>query len=155
MMLTIHDTVDNFRGEYEFLSNFSKDAFFWYGMWYLTVEHAYQAAKATNPDDWRAIAQANTPTDAKRVGRGIKIRPDWDEVKEFIMMDLLWHKFKKRELVEKLLETGDAMLIEGNTWHDQIWGNCNCERHIDTPGKNLLGSYLMFTRSKLRRLANV
>lgn len=150
----MHRFIEDFRGEYEFLSNFAKTPFFWYGMWYLTVEHAYQAAKASNPDDWRAIKESNTPTDAKRVGRGIKIRPDWDTVKYPLMQDLLFHKFKNKELADKLLATGDAWLIEGNTWHDQTWGDCRCERHAKTPGDNWLGQSLMYTRSKIGKLVS-
>jgi predicted NAD-dependent protein-ADP-ribosyltransferase YbiA (DUF1768 family) len=50
-----------------------------------------------------------------------------------------------------LLSTGDALLVEGNTWHDQHWGNCRCSRvSCRPPGGNWLGQMLMERRTALR-----
>lgn len=56
-------------------------------------------------------------------------------------------KFRNRKLAEALLATGDAELIEGNTWCDNIWGNCTCSKCAKTPGENRLGKLLMEIRS--------
>lgn len=64
---------------------------------------------------------------AKRRGRQIKMRPDWEDRKLTIMHNLLVHKFNENlELIPKLLDTGGAVLVEGNTWHDNYWGCCSC-----------------------------
>ena len=45
--------------------------------------------------------------------------------------------------------TGDAELIEGNTWHDNYWGVCSCSK-CNGRGKNRLGKLLMKVREELR-----
>lgn len=52
-------------------------------------------------------------------------RPDWEDVKVDIMLGLLRQKFQHPELGAKLLATGDAYLVEGNTWGDTFWGVFN------------------------------
>ena len=54
--------------------------------------------------------------------------------------------FRHKDLAEKLLETGDAELVEGNTWKDIYWG-------VDLKsnyGQNKLGKILMKIRSELQ-----
>lgn len=60
------------------------------------------------------------------------------------MWSLLVQKFSEenQELMDKLLETGDEELIEGNTWKDVFWGyDVNLKQ-----GKNNLGKMLMKIR---------
>lgn len=52
-------------------------------------------------------------------------------------------------LKKKLLETGDAELIEGNYWHDNTWGQCYCPRCKNKIGENHLGKLLMKIRESL------
>lgn len=47
------------------------------------------------------------------------------------------------DLKAKLLETGDAELVESNWWHDYFWGVCNGR------GENHLGKILMKIRAEL------
>ena len=62
-----------------------------------------------------------------------------------IMCEIIRSKFKHNpDLAKKLLATGNAELIEGNTWNDTYWGVCN------GAGQNKLGEVLMATRSNLR-----
>lgn len=142
--------IDKFDNEYAFLSNFyhcpivDDD-----GIEYTTNEHYFQAYKTTNMIDRRFIAAAPTPGEAKRLGRKIALRPDWEQVKDSVMLDGLRLKFSKPAMKKKLLETGDAELIEGNCWHDNTWGVCSCPRCPGT-GQNRLGKYLMLVRSELR-----
>lgn len=61
------------------------------------------------------------------------------------MHDLVLRKFTAHpDLTELLLVTGDAELIEGNTWGDTTWGVCRGK------GENLLGKILMAVRETLR-----
>jgi len=63
------------------------------------------------------------------------------------MTTIVRNKFKAHpDLKKKLLETGTAKLIEGNTWHDTFWGvNINTGK-----GENHLGKILMQVRSELK-----
>lgn len=149
-------TIDNFTGEYDFLSNFHYHNFFWYGRVYPSVEHSYQAAKARNQGDFLYVASAPSPGEAKKRGREIKIRPDWETAKFYLMKDMLFHKFKDRRLAEALLATIGEELVEGNTWHDNIWGDCHCGRpSCSEPGQNYLGRQLMLVRWCLKELVDV
>ncbi len=141
--------VDRFVGEHRFLSNFfpcpvSDER----GVVYPSVEHAYQAAKASTDAERRAIVEAPTAKKAKH--RGSKLTPpaDWKHRKVEVMRSLLLRKFAAgTELARLLLSTGDAELVEGNDWGDEFWGRCN------GVGENHLGRLLMDIRSDLRVIA--
>lgn len=146
--------ICRFEGKYDFLSNFhhqevpiyfdgSKIPFY-------SVEAAFQCAKYAGPhmEDIRNIFANLTPDKAKHLGRALKLRPDWDEIKVDVMRDLLERKFSIDIYRDKLLATGDAQLIEGNTWHDTFWGMCGCDKH--RCGQNQLGKLLVEIRKKLR-----
>lgn len=137
-----------FENEFEFLSNFSKSEIILDGIIYPTVEHFFQAMKTKDPIQRAEIAAAPTPGKAKRLGRHVQLRSDWEEVKEQIMEDGLRLKFADPELKAKLLATGDKYLEEGNTWHDNYWGVCYCIDCQDIMGKNHLGKLLMKLRSE-------
>jgi ribA/ribD-fused uncharacterized protein len=138
--------ISSFFGEYRFLSNFetSPHGIPYEGLAYPTVEHAYQAAKTLNQAQRVRICNLPTPGQAKRAGRHLDLREDWEEVKVSVMRTLLEEKFTDPGHRMKLLETGDAVLVEGNTWGDTFWGVC------EGKGKNVLGRLLMALRSKLR-----
>lgn len=130
--------IIRFDGAYRFLSNFYADP---HGG--PTVEHMFQAAKTFDNAEALAILEAETPGQAKRMGRKVQLRADWDRVKDSIMLDLLRRKFSIEPLRSRLLNTRDAELIEGNTWGDTYWGVCNGR------GKNMLGKLLMQVRDEL------
>lgn len=141
--------IDSFIGEYRWLSNFHLVSIEYEGLNYPSSENAYQAAKTL--DHLTRIKFTNIgPKKAKELGspKGIitpeLMRPDWDTVKFNIMYDILSIKFADPELKQKLLDTGDEELIEGNWWHDTIWGVCN------GVGANHLGKILMKIRSESR-----
>jgi ribA/ribD-fused uncharacterized protein len=136
--------IESFSGDYRFLSNFFRATapVILDGIEYSTVEHAYQAAKTTNLT-FREKFKYGTPGDAKRLGKSVQLRSDWEQIKESIMLDLLRQKFIGTGLEKKLLETGDAVLIEGNWWKDTYWGVC------DGVGQNRLGILLMQVRSEI------
>lgn len=134
-------TIDKFDGEHAFLSNFHPSPIRVQGIWFPTVEHAFQAAKTLDPTERDAIARATTPGRAKRLGRQVTLRPQWDDVKIGVMEDLLRRKFDGvGPLWTQLLATSPAELIEGNTWGDIFWGVCQGK------GQNHLGKLLMKIR---------
>jgi len=115
-------------------------------VWYPSTEHAYQAAKGLDASYKKKVREAKTAGDAKRLGKTVQLRPDWEQVKLDYMRYLVWYKFGMYpDLGQKLLDTGDAELIEGNTWGDKFWGVC---RGV---GENWLGKILMETRDQIRR----
>lgn len=135
--------IASFRNEYRFLSNFWQSKATLNGIEYPTAEHAYQAAKTLDTEIRLGIRSLETAGEAKAYGQTIQLRPDWDKIKIPIMKSILISKFITTDpiMMEKLLETGDAVLIEGNTWGDTFWGVCNGE------GDNWLGILLMNIRA--------
>lgn len=143
--------IDDFRKYYFFLSNFSKYATAYEGVVYPTSEHAYQAAKSLDPEVRKQFLESDKPRDAKNLGQEIERRRDWETVKYGIMKKVLFDKFSRHyDIQQKLLATGDAELVEGNTWHDNTWGNCTCDRCYDIEGQNMLGKALMEVRDMLK-----
>jgi ribA/ribD-fused uncharacterized protein len=144
--------IDDFRGDYYFLSNFAPAQVALDGMQFPTVEHAYQAAKTLDPQERQRILEASTPDLARKMGRKLTQRPDWPEVKVKVMQDLVSQKFNGHpDLVKLLLATGDAELVEENTWHDNFWGDCRCSKCAAVAGQNRLGLILMEVRQRLGR----
>lgn len=124
-----------FRDEFEFLSNFYPCDV----KGYPSVEHFYQAMKSLNPKERIRIKRCETPGRAKRMGRKVTLRPDWDEQKLHVMRFALKCKFEDQELMKKLQAVkGD--IVEENNWGDTFWGVC------DGYGHNYLGKLLMEVR---------
>lgn len=142
--------IVEFDGQYAFLSNFYPSPFIHEGIVYPTNEHFFQAMKTLDIDERKKIAAAETPGLAKRMGRNVQLRSDWEKVKVYYMELGLRLKFANKALAEKLIATGDEELVEGNWWCDQTWGSCNCPKHIRIPGRNLLGMLLMELRKELQ-----
>jgi len=135
--------IRRFKGNYFFLSNFAPSEVYLYKKKYPTVEHAFQAAKCNTCKERTKIQHAKTPAQAKRLGKKVDLRKDWDDIKLKIMEDLLIQKFSNLEYRTKLKATRARTLIEGNTWGDTYWGVCNDE------GKNHLGKLLMSIRDEI------
>jgi ribA/ribD-fused uncharacterized protein len=136
--------IDSFKDEYRFLSNFYPCVVEFEGRCYSSVEHAYQAAKTTNELDRIRIQGMTTPGRAKRLGRTVVIRSDWDSMRLDIMRSLVEQKFADSELARMLNDTGNQELVEGNTWGDTFWGVCK------GVGENHLGRILMGVRDANR-----
>ena len=140
-----------FKKEHEILSNFYKASMLWRGTFWLTVEHAFQAAKCSHPEDEEEIRKASSPGEAKKLGRCVLLRPDWEKVKVDVMADLVALKFRQhKELAERLLATENLYLEKGNFWHDNFWGNCYCDACSEKEGMNVLGIILMEVREELK-----
>lgn len=138
--------INCFKNEYYFLSNFSPYPVKYDGIQYQNAEAAFQAQKCRNPEDKRKFSDLNS-TEAKKLGRQVSLRPDWEQVKVGIMRDIVRGKFaQSQELRQLLLATGSEYLEEGNTWGDRTWGTVNGS------GANLLGQILMEVREENREL---
>lgn len=148
------NVIDNFSGQYRFLSNFYLSPFEYRGIVYPTVEHFFQAQKTVIIYERQLIACMATPGQAKRAGRECTLRSDWEILKNKVMEYGVHRKFEDKGLAQLLLATGDAVLIEGNTWHDNYWGQCSCERCRNIIGKNMLGHTLTMERTKLQQGGN-
>jgi len=144
--------IDSFRKPYGWLSNFSKAEITFDGITYPTLEHAFQAAKTDNIEDKVKIAAIGNPVVVKRMGKKVKMREDWNVIRLDVMRMLVDLKFQDETLSEKLIETGDAMLVEGNHWHDNYWGACSCERCSSKERDNYLGMILMEKREQLKQI---
>ena len=135
--------IDRFSGEYAFLSNFYPSSVTDYIYTYPTVEHAYVAFKTIDVGLKKKISEIPLPGQAKKFGRKLQLRADWENIKVPVMILLLEQKFSIPELRQKLIETDGMELIEGNTWGDRFWGVCNGK------GENMLGNILMNIREKI------
>jgi N-glycosidase YbiA len=135
--------IEKFQGKHRFLSNFWPSRVDMGIITYPTVEHAYQAAKTLDYNHRKRIALLDTPGQAKREGKLVVVRADWDEVKIMAMTFLVTQKFRIPELRKMLVDTGDEYIQEGNTWGDVFWGVCRGKGH------NHLGHIIMDIRSKI------
>jgi len=143
--------IDRFAGPTHWLNNRSWHRSGYDGRVYMSVEHAYAAAKSDSDADRGEIGTIASPKDAYEYGRQIPLRADWDtRLRYEAMFTALAAKFRNPELAAKLEATGDALLIDGVTDHDQHWSECHCERHFEYPGTNHLGRALMALRSAKR-----
>jgi N-glycosidase YbiA len=143
--------ITRFHGDYGFLSNFYPCVVTWEGADYSSVEHAFQAAKTHDLDERYRVQTASAPGEAKRLGRRVTLRDDWEAVKLGILEELVRQKFTRYpELGAMLLATGDAELIEGNTWNDRFYGCVWSEKQGRWLGKNHLGQLLMCVREELK-----
>lgn len=134
--------VNSFRGLYQFLSNMYESPVKIGDLTFRNAEAAFQSMK----DPARAAEFTSlTGQAAKRLGRQVQLRPDWNNYRLDAMREVLRSKFSTPELRQQLLSTGDVPLSEGNTWHDTFWG-------IDATtgkGENNLGKLLMQLRQEL------
>jgi predicted NAD-dependent protein-ADP-ribosyltransferase YbiA (DUF1768 family) len=107
------------------------------------VETEYQVAKCKDSKD-RVRFLGLAPGKAKRLGKIIPIREDWESIKLGVMESLVAGKFINwKDLGQKLINTHPMELIEGNWWGDRFWGVC------EGKGQNHLGKILMRVRERL------
>jgi ribA/ribD-fused uncharacterized protein len=147
--------IESFTGRWRFLSNFYPVEIQYKGIKYPSVENFYVAMKIkedqvinnkfmTLSDCQELISKIKNPSEVKKLGKSLKVRKDWDEIKLKIMEWGVNEKFKNIDLAKMLLETGDEQLVEGNWWGDVYWGICNGK------GENNLGKILMKIREKIK-----
>ena len=139
--------INAFRNEYFFLSNFYEAPITYYGITYKNNEAAFQAQKCKSRDEQMRFANLS-PAEAKKLGRRVELRKDWEDIKISIMREIVSAKFNQNpDLSKKLIETGDEYLEEGNDWGDRIWGT------VDGKGANNLGRILMEERERQKERA--
>ncbi|PHS22263.1 MAG: hypothetical protein COA84_13985 [Robiginitomaculum sp.] len=137
--------IISFEGQYRFLSNFWPCNISAFGYIYQSVEHAYVASKSTHSDDHLAVFLLKSPGHAKRYGRKLKIRPDFDKIKVHYMRGFLEQKFARGSALRADLDmTKGREIVEGNAWGDTFWG----QSPVGT-GKNNLGRLLMAIRDDI------
>lgn len=141
------DAITDFHDpRYSFLSNFYAADVLYEGLIYKNNEAAFQAQKCLSLEEKQNFVNL-PPNKSKALGRKVRLRPDWEEVKFGIMEEIVRAKFFQHpELAVKLVSTGDRPLIEGNLWGDTCWG-------IDArsgKGENNLGKILMKIRNELK-----
>jgi ribA/ribD-fused uncharacterized protein len=120
------------------------------GQTWRTSEHAFQAMKAGGWEERAQVRLLVAPSEAKRFGEAISLRPGWESMKKRVMLEIITAKFTQNDgLAEKLTATGSTPLVEGNAWHDNYWGVCSCMRcsiSCAAPGFNYLGRILEAVR---------
>lgn len=145
----MENVINRFDGEYSFLSNFYQCPVTYDGIAYGSSEAAFQAQKTLDVGKRKYFATLD-PSKSKREGRRlVDLRSDWDDVKDKVMYDIVMAKFiQNPNLADKLLDTGDKKLVEGNSWNDRYWGmDYEC-----TVGRNQLGKTLMAVRENIRMI---
>lgn len=135
---------------YGCFSNFYPCTVKYEGITYPNSECAWQSLKTFDIEKRKSFS-TYTAAGAKKMGRRLKLRFDWEEVKYDLMVDVCHAKFSQNEDLKKiLLSTKNELIIENTTaWHDNTWGNCECVRCKNTEGRNLLGKALMEVRKRL------
>jgi hypothetical protein len=152
--------ISSFRGKYAAFSNFYEkpNLVTYQGLVFTNTETTFQCQK-TLDENIKILAENMKPLEAKKTfGRSglpnfpkFTLRSDWEGVKYGIMHDIVKAKFEQNpSLKALLLETNDIELVEGNTWHDNCWGNCSCPRCTSIEGQNWLGKILMEVRFELK-----
>jgi hypothetical protein len=137
-------TITGFFGDNRVLSNFYPRELVLYNIPFKTAEHAYVWHKSNDLAFRRMVLAARSPVEAKRIGRKVQLRADWEQVKLQTMRIVLDAKFRDPQLRDFLLNTGFRYLEELNTWDDRYWGVCG------GLGKNHLGRQLMVVRESYR-----
>lgn len=141
--------IKEFKNKYFFLSNFFEAPVTYDGLTFQNNESAFQSKKCCSREEQTKFVSLN-PSEAKRLGRRVLLREDWEKIKDKVMYDIVYAKFSQNpDLKEMLLATGDAYLEEGNTWGDKYWGT------VDGVGRNQLGKTLMSVRERLRKETEV
>ena len=146
MPIEFYSTAD----EYGEFSNFAPYPFTLDGKRWPTSEHYFQAQKFVGTKDEHyaeEIRKANSPMIAARMGRSrkVKVRRDWEGVKDQVMRRAVLKKFETHADIRRLLlGTGDEKIVEATT-DDYYWGVGS-----DGSGKNRLGQILMEVRAILR-----
>lgn len=148
------EPITSFRGRYAYLSNFYITQVPFEGAFYPSAEHAFQAAKTTDKTLRKEISNLDTPIEAKRAGRELLLRHNWENIKNRVMLKIVRSKFSVRyDMAIALSRTEGCELIERNNWGDRYWGMCwNADKGI-WEGKNRLGRILMIVRKEQFKIA--
>lgn len=158
--------ISEFKGKYEFLSDTYYCSVRYDGWDYNCLTKAFYAALASDPYFVRIFRNYDLPAwKAKEYGRRFERRADWKDIYLQVLADVTRSKFTRNPgLARQLLETGDQLIEFGNTWHDNILGNCHCltaskprygrKTSCDRQGQNETGKIIMRVRTEISLLAS-
>lgn len=138
--------IKEFKNQYFFLSNFYEYPIYYNKLVFCNAEAAFQAQKVINEKNQYKFINLNA-SQARKLGKTVQLRKNWEEIKDNVMYEIVKRKFTiNKELQQKLLETKEEELVEGNWWHDTYWG-------VDSKtgiGQNKLGKILMKVREEVK-----
>jgi N-glycosidase YbiA len=137
--------------EFGCFSNFWPGPYVIEGKEWPTTEHYFAAMKTLDPVAQEKIRKAVTPGLAKKLGREVVLRDDWDQIKYDVMLTALRAKFGDLYpvLKDKLISTGESDIYEDSPY-DHVWGTGR--RGSIGNGQNLLGKALMQVRDELKKV---
>lgn len=114
-------SIQKFDGEFAFLSNKAPSTFFYKGIKYKTVVHAYQSLKAKYELDAIKIRSAKTPEEAIKIAKSVQTKENWQTACREVMYELIYQKFKTNDFLKpKLLATKGKTLSEGKTFVGEL-----------------------------------
>ncbi len=138
--------IEQFKGEYEFLSGGFFAPMKYEGLIYPNAEAAFQAMRCQKITDRHRFLRCNSGG-AKSIAIKVQPRDDWEEIKLSVMESILREKFRQHpHLLQALIATDNALLINGNNGKDLFWG-------VDlysSSGENQLGKLLMSIRQEYK-----
>jgi ribA/ribD-fused uncharacterized protein len=138
--------INFYTPKFYVFNNFSAHAIEFRGKLYPTSEHAYQAAKCTDPQGQEAIRNARSPLQAKILANETYKAardPDWGSKKVAIVEEILRAKLAQhQEAQEALRESGHEDIVEDSPT-DYFWGV-----GADGSGQNMLGKLWMKIRDE-------
>lgn len=130
-----------FRGEYYFLSNmFPCEVSLDFGGVNLTFRNAEAAFQAMKCPERATEFVGLEGVDAKRKGRRVQLRADWEEVKNECMHKVVLAKFSQNPGLMSKLWCVAGEIVEDNAHGDTYWGVSG------GVGLNTLGRILMSIR---------
>lgn len=142
-------TPNGFRGEFSYLSNMHPSPITIDGKTYNSVENYFQAMKSTDTNTQQKIATAS-PVNARKFGRQIELREDWDNIKDDVMENAVKAKFQQHPELMSKLNTVQGEIVEYNDWGDRYWG----KDKVTQIGDNKLGKILMSIRGDNRTVVD-
>jgi|ERR1035437_1316875 ribA/ribD-fused uncharacterized protein len=112
------------------------------GVTWPSAAHFYYGQKTLDENLREEIRRSVTPVEARKLGKSLKLRPQWEEMKFDIMLVAFRAKFSQHESCKQfLLATGHKKLYEERPYKSD-WGHSN-------GGRNLTGNALSTIREHL------
>ena len=146
-------TIRFYTPRFYVFNNFSAHAIEFAGKLYPTAEHAYQAAKCTDPLGQEEIRNARSPLEAKEISNGIyRSARDagWDSKKLAVVEAILRAKLAQhQEARDALRDSGEEEIVEDSPT-DYFWGV-----GADGTGLNMLGKLWMRLRDEFEHASKL
>ena len=143
------EKITSFTREYSFLSNDHVCLVYYDGLLFSSVTHAFQAARAVDPETRERISKIEDLESMYEVAETIEDPPRWGKTRGKTMEVLLRDKFRRNPaLRERLTETGAALLVNSydttENPNNLFWGA------VGERGENLIGKILMKIRQDVK-----